>query len=59
MTTVPPRSPIPERTPPSTLRRLLAASIDPATPVPLRYHITVLTRIVALLAVAGETGRDS
>ena len=43
---------IPEDTPPPTLRRLLERYADPTLPVPLRYRVTVIARIVALLLAA-------
>jgi len=48
------RNPIPEDTPPPTLRRLLERYADPTLPVPLRYRITILARITALLLVAAR-----
>ena len=51
MTSVP-HNPIPENTPVPTLRRLLSKYLDPSVPVPTRYRLTMLARIIVLLAVA-------
>ena len=45
---------IPEHTPPPTLRRLLARYADPQLPMPTRYRVVMLARIVALLLVAAH-----
>jgi len=47
--------PIPPGTPAPTLRRLLEKYVDPQLPVPTRYRVTMLARIVALLIAAAHT----